>query len=172
MNKYSSLLVDNLMEKSSQKFYLKIIEKLFTTGIPFNSPHKFKFLEMSDNKTRLQLPLIKHNKNHLGGIHACATATLGELPAGLTLVKRFGSSKYRLILEELHADYIKQAKEDLVGEVQVEEEEFVRIESELEEHGVCEINLITNILNTKEEIIAVIQTKWHMKDWRDVRFKD
>jgi len=171
MNKYSTLLVNNLLEKSEQKVYLKLLEKLFVTGIPFNIPHKLRFLELTESKTRLLLPYIRYNKNHLGGIHACATATVGEFPAGLTLVKHFGSSQYRIILEELHINYIRQAREDLVGEVIIDQLDLNRLKEELLNSGASKIKLITNVMTIHDEITAVVQSSWQMKDWREVKYK-
>jgi hypothetical protein len=104
-------------------------------------------------------------------MHACGIATLGEYPAGLTLIKRFGSSKYRLIMEDLQANYIKQAKEELVGEVIADKEELLRVEKELSSQDSSKITLVTNILNTHDEIVAVVQTTWQMKNWKSVTFK-
>ena len=171
MNKKLSFLVDNLLDKSETRLALKALEKLFNTGIPFNMPHKFKFLELSDNKTQLKLPYKRVNQNHLGGMHACAIATLGEYPAGLSLIKRFGSSKYRLIMSKLEGDYIKQGRGDITGVVEIDESEFSRVENELTENDQSEIIISTNILNTNDEVIAVIQTTWQLKNWDKVSFK-
>lgn len=171
MNKKMSKMIDKLLGSSNNKLGLMTIQKLFNSGIPFNLPHKFKFLELSDKKTRLQLPHIRKNQNHLGGIHACAIATLGEYPAGLTLIKKFGSSTYRLIMDEIHVNYLKQAKEALVGEVLVDEEELSRVESELKSENISKITIPTNILNKNNEVVAVVQTTWQLKNWDKVTFK-
>ncbi len=171
MNKTMTNLVDKLLENGHKKPVLKILEKIFNNGIPFNLPHKFIFKEITDKKIQLILPYIKKNKNHLGGIHACATATLGEYSAGLSLIRRFGSSKYRLIMEELHADYIKQVKEEVIGVVELDEAEKERIEKELNETGSCKVDISTNILNQNDEVIAVVQTKWQLKSWNKVTYK-
>lgn len=171
MHKIVSEITDQLLQKSDNPVALKALEKLFNSGIPFNNLHKFKFIELSDKKTLLKLPYIKANKNHLGGIHACASATLGEYPAGLTLIKRFGSSKYRLVMSKMQADYIKQAKEELYGIVEIEEEEFERIETELQEQDKSEITIVTTIQTKDEEVIAIIQTSWQLKNWKKVTYK-
>ena len=171
MNKKLSNLIDKLLLKSDSIIALKAIEKLFNIGIPFNLPHKFKFIELTEQKTRLLLPYKRVNQNHLGGMHACAIATLGEYPAGLALIKRFGSSKYRLIMSKLEGDYLKQGRENLFGDVSIDEDEFIRIENELKSSDVSEITISTNILNMKEEVIAVIQTTWQLKNWNKVSFK-
>jgi acyl-coenzyme A thioesterase PaaI-like protein len=171
MNRKLSKIIDKLLINSEKALALKALEKIFNTGIPFNMPHKFKFEELSDKKTRMSLPHKRVNQNHLGGMHACAIATLGEYPAGLTLIKRFGSSRYRLIMGRLQGDYIKQGREKLTGEVIVDSDEFERVEKELTESDKSEITLTTNILNQADEVIAVIQTTWQLKNWSSVTFK-
>lgn len=163
-------IVDKLLESSENKASLLALEKLFNNNIPFNLPHKFKFVEMSHDKTVLKLPSIRKNKNHLGGIHACATATLGEYPAGLSLIKHLGISKYRLIMKKLEADYFKQSKDAITGEVEIDHDELERVKEELSKEDKAEITIATTIKNTNEEVIAVVQTTWQLKNWDKVTY--
>lgn len=162
--------VDKLISNSENKAALLAIEKIFNNRIPFNLPHKFKFLELSESITRLKLPYKKVNQNHLGGMHACAITTLGEYPAGLSLIKRFGSKKYRLIMNKLEADYIKQAMGELIGDVEIDLDEFDRLEMELKTQDKATIVMVTNIKNDADEVIAVVQTHWQLKNWNKVSF--
>ncbi|MBD63773.1 MAG: DUF4442 domain-containing protein [Halobacteriovoraceae bacterium] len=171
MNKQLSKLLDKLMAGSESKTKLVALETLFNQGIPFNIPHKFKFVEISHQKTVLKLPYIKKNKNHLGGLHACAVATLGEYPAGLTLVKKFGMSRYRLIMRRIQVEYFKQAKEALLGEVIVNHQELDQFGQQLQSEDMVEVEMTTNILNKSEEVIAVVHTVWQIKNWKKVSFK-
>lgn len=171
MNKKIALIIDKLLSQSHNSVTLKALEKLFNTGIPFTLPHKFKFIEMSDKYTRLRLPDIRKNRNHLGGLHACAIATLGEYVAGLSLIKHVGSSKYRLVMRKIEVNYFKQAKESLIGVYEVDHEELKRVEIELSSGDKTEIHMAANILNKKEEVIAVVETTWQLKNWTKVRYK-
>lgn len=171
MKKNIMNLIDKLLTSSESKVALKALEKLFNSGIPFNLLHKFQFIELSHDRTILKLPGIRKNKNHLGGIHACATATLGEYPAGLSLVKHVGVSKYRFIMKKLEADYFKQSKSAVTGEVEIDHKELDRVRKELSESDKSEIIIVTNIKNLDEEVIAVIQTTWQLKHWDKVLYK-
>lgn len=171
MNRKISKVIDKLLDSSDSKVTLKTLETLFNTGIPFNLPHKFRFVELSDSKTLLKLPAIHKNKNHLGGLHACAIATLGEYPAGLTLIKKFGSSRYRLIMRRLQAEYFKQAREAVYGEVIVNHQELDEISYQLNHNDKAEITMTTNILDEHQEVLAVVQTTWQLKNWDKVSFK-
>jgi acyl-coenzyme A thioesterase PaaI-like protein len=171
MNTKLSQYTDKLLKNSSQAFALKIIEKIFNIGIPFNFSRSFKLIELSEVKTKIKMPCIRANKNHLGGMHACAIATLGEYAAGLSLIKRFGSSDYRLIMKELKTDYIKQASNDLYGEVTIEKAELDQVESIIATDEKASISVLTNILNAQDEVVAVVQTEWQLKGWQAVTFK-
>ena len=171
MNNKVFKLIDKLFLSSENSLTLKTLEKLFNVSIPFNGPHKFKFIELSQNRSRIKLPLIRKNKNHLGGMHACAIATLGEYPAGLALIKCFGSTSYRIVLKKIAVDYIKQGNTDLTGVVDFPKDEKERIKKELNENQKSDILVVTNILNAKEEVVAKVETTWQLKDWNAVSFK-
>ncbi|MAX66202.1 MAG: DUF4442 domain-containing protein [Bacteriovoracaceae bacterium] len=171
MNKKISEFVDSLLSNSNKKLVLKTLEKLFNSGIPFNLPHKFKFIELSQQQTIIELPFIKKNKNHLGGQHACAIATLGEYPAGLSIIKFFGSSSYRIILKELHTHYFQQGRGKLQGRVDVQKYNFKEFKEQLDSHTSVDITLTTEIYNTDQEVIAEVTTTWQLKPWTKVTFK-
>lgn len=93
-------LIDKLMANPT-KLNLVALDKVLRLGIPFNAPHGFAIRNISPDEVKVSLPNRKLNHNHIGGIHACAMATVGEYCAGLSLLSRFGISKYRLIMSEL-----------------------------------------------------------------------
>ena len=163
--------IDKMLLQSEKNYALKIIEKFFNIGIPFNQSHNFQYIELTDNKTLVKLPFIKANKNHLGGIHACAIATLGEYSAGLTLVKKYGNSKYRIVMKDLKVEFDKQAKENLYGEVIPSSDIFQQGEKELKETSKGLFKLHTKIKNEEDIVIANVYTTWQLKNWKQVTFK-
>ena len=170
MKKKLTQMVDKLLQNSENKLSLASLELIMNRFIPFNHPHKFKFIELSDKRTQVRIPYIKNNKNHLGGLHACSIATAGEYAAGLSLIKRFGISKYRLIMGSLRAEYHKQAITDLTSKVSLDQAEVDRILSELKEHNKTEIELCAKLYNDSEECIAEVFTTWQLKNWDKVTF--
>ena len=162
-------IVDKLLGSSESKLGLIVLQKVLNSAIPFNLPHKFKFIELSEIKTRISMPYIKNNRNHLGGIHACAIAALGEYTSGLAVLKSFGFTKYRIILSDLHVNYIKQAKEIVTGDVSIEKDELKRVKAELSSEGISEITLATNIINHNDEIVSVVQSTWQLKSWDQIK---
>ena len=171
MSKKLFQFVDKLLESSHKPMTLKVIEKLFIQGIPFNKPHGFKFTKLDFEEVEVFLPYKRLNKNHLNTMHACAIATLGEFPAGLTLTKNLGSTKYRYVMTELTSTYHKHANTDLRGLSKLPKDKLDKLMNELSDEGVGTITLITNIFNTKNEEVATVQTQWQIKDWNKVKKK-
>lgn len=171
MNKKISKLIDQLLEKAHKPMTLKLIEKLFINGIPFNKPHGFKFKKIDDKEVIIFLPYKRLNKNHLNTMHACAIATLGEFPAGLVLTKNLGSANYRYVMTELKATYEKHANTDLLGSSKLPQRKLNALLKELEQKGVGKIILTTDITNTRDERVAIIQTEWQIKSWDKVKRK-
>lgn len=171
MKKITDKLVDKLLTESSNPLKLKILQKIFNTGIAFNIPHGFKFINLTDSSAQISLPYKRLNMNHLSGIHACAIATLGEYPAGLSLIKNFSPSKHRLIMKKLNAEYFLQAREDLLGTAKITKEEVERLKKEIELNEKSEVLMETEITNSQNEVVAIIQTTWQIKSWNQVSFK-
>ena len=74
--KFAFNLLDKLINKPTS-LNLMALNKVLALGIPFNAPHGFKIKEINDDAVIITLPNRKLNHNHLGGIHACAMATVG-----------------------------------------------------------------------------------------------
>ncbi|HXH75279.1 MAG TPA: DUF4442 domain-containing protein [Bacteriovoracaceae bacterium] len=164
-------LIDALLARPG-RFNLMTLNKVLTFGIPFNAPHGFKIKELSAEKVVISLPNKKLNHNHLGGIHACAMATVGEFCAGMSLLTTFGISRYRLILAELHVQYTYQGRTDLEGSCLISQIDKALLTQSLDQDGkyLQELKTIIKDVNAKE--VAVITTLWQIKDWKKVNTKD
>ena len=151
---------------------LMILNKVLTVGIPFNAPHGFKIKEMSKDQVRISLPNRKLNHNHLGGVHACAMATVGEYCAGMTLLAFFGASKFRFILSELNVKYTYQGRTDLEGTCSVHQVNRDVVQKALEAEGKFLQPMITMIRDKSGKDVATITTTWQIKAWDKVKTKD
>jgi len=152
-------------------FNLLALDKLLRFAIPFNAPHGFKLKRINAEEVIIALPNRKLNHNHLGGIHACAMATVGEYCAGMSLLTSFGISKYRLILSELSVKYTYQGRTDLEGFCSPTQIDVNKVSEGLASEGkyLQELKTIIRDLNGKE--VAVVTTLWQLKDWEKVKTK-
>jgi hypothetical protein len=107
----------------------------------------------------------------LGGIHACAMATVGEYCAGMSLLKIFGISKYRLILSELSVKYTYQGRVELEGICLPTQIDNEKVKKGLEVDGKFFQELKTVIREVNGQEVAVVTTLWQLKDWEQVKTK-
>ena len=163
-------LIDKLLAKPDA-VNLAVLDKILRIGIPFNAPHGLKLKKISSEEIVISLPNRKLNHNHLGGIHACAMATVGEYCAGVSILKSFGISKYRLIMSELSVKYSYQGRMDLEGVCSPEQIDIDEARRELEREGKYFQELKTIIRDLSGKEVAVVTTMWQMKNWDQVKTK-
>ncbi len=162
-------LIDKLMANPT-KLNLVALDKVLRLGIPFNAPHGFTIRQISDEEVRVSLPNRKLNHNHIGGIHACAMATVGEYCAGLSLLSKFGISKYRLIMSELSVNYTWQGRTHLEGVCSPIVINEAAIKATLEAGETYSQPLETIIREEKSgKEVARVKTTWQLKPWGQVK---
>lgn len=164
-------LIDKLLSQSESPLNIMALDKVLTFGIPFNAPHGFKIRSIDSKEVVIELPNRRLNHNHLGGIHACAIATLGEFCGGMGLLKFFGISKYRLIMSELKAEYKYQGRKALVGKSQINFDRE-RIQNEIEQTGKSTQTVSTTVYDRDGQEVAVVTTTWQLKKWDLVKTKN
>lgn len=138
-------------------------------GIPFNSSHAFKILEVSNNRTRLKQKLSWFNKNHLRGMHACAISTIGELSAGLLMMKNFSPKKYRFILKNLNTEYLYQGRTHLFTECEINLEDLKAYQVKIAQEGIVEIKLLTSLFDKEDRLVSKVESLWQIKSWDQVK---
>jgi acyl-coenzyme A thioesterase PaaI-like protein len=163
-------LIDRLLAKPDS-LNIAILDKVLCIGIPFNAPHGFKIKNISEEEVVISLPYKKLNHNHLRGIHACAIATVGEFCAGLSLLKIFGISKYRLILSELNVKYLYQGRVELEGYCSPLQIDVENAHKALDAEGKYLQSLKTIIRDLDGNHIAEVSTVWQLKIWDQVKTK-
>ncbi|MGK0367809.1 MAG: acyl-coenzyme A thioesterase PaaI-like protein [Thermoproteota archaeon] len=148
---------------------LFMLSKAFQTAIPFNSPHKLSFKYINENEVHTEAKYIRKNKNHLGGIHACAMATIGELAAGTLIIQKFGMIDYRIIMSKIEATYHYQAKTDIVSKAKFTPEELTRMDADIKKDGVSLVELSSELYDTQDNHVATVTTCWQLKEWTKVK---
>lgn len=163
-------MIDKLLANPTS-FNLTALNKILRFGIPFNAPHGFKIKMLNKDAVVISLPNRKLNHNHIGGVHACAMATVGEYCAGMSLLSSFGISKYRLILSELNVKYTYQGRVELEGICSPQQIDVEKAKSALATEGkyLQELKTIIRDLDGKE--VAEVTTIWQLKNWEQVKTK-
>ena len=162
------LLLQQVDESAWSKWKLNFI---LARIIPFNAKHGIKFKTSTADSLTCAIPHRKANLNHLGGIHACALATVGELSAGLLLLKKIDLSKYRLIMADLQVNYHYQAKLACTSTAKLSLESLNSLEQKLQADGVYTLSLVSDVNDISGNHIASVTTTWQLKSWKLVKTK-
>lgn len=163
-------MIDKLLANPT-KMNVMALDKILKVGIPFNAPHGFKIKSLSRDGVIIALPNRKLNHNHIGGIHACAMATVGEYCAGLSLLTSFGISKYRLIMSDMRVKYTYQGRVDLEGFCSPHQIDVEKVAAGLEAEGKYSQELKTVIRDLNGKEVAEVTTVWQLKNWEQVKTK-
>lgn len=147
------------------------VANLLKLVIPFNAPHGFHLAALNKDEVRIELPNNKLNQNHVGGVHACAIATLGEFCAGLTLARHLGLTRYRFLLAKLQVDYHKQGRTRLTGVARLDVARVDQLKEELKTSEKLLFEHHTEISDAAGDKIADVISVWQIKDWNKVRLK-
>ena len=150
---------------------IKLLNPVLRQVIPFNRPHKIALVSVDETKVTASIPNKRVNHNHLGGIHACAIATLGEFCAGLALTKHFPIMKYRPIMKNLSIDYLYQGKSELKGESIINQNDIDRVKGELINEPKSFIDMNTSIYDKDKNLVAKVTSVWQIKSWKSVKTK-
>lgn len=134
--------------------------------IPFNKPHQISITALEKYATSVRLPLKRKNKNHLGGMHACALATACEYVCGITLIRNLTPEKFRLILKNLTVEYEHQARTDLYIRFELPEDSISNIMTQLTMNGVYMETFIVNVTDVNHKTICNASVTWQLKAWQ------
>lgn len=161
--------LSELLKRSDSPLALKALQKIFDFKIPFNGPHGIKIKKITQAEAVAFLPNKRSNKNHLGTIHACAMATLGEFPAGLLLIKNLDAAKFRVVMTKLEASYLKRATTSLRGVCKTDEKQIREVLDQLNQGIPGQIQMSSQIIDDKDQIVANILTSWQLKAWDQIK---
>lgn len=140
--------------------------------IPFNKPHRFRIVSVTDTELKVRLPYIRKNFNHIRGLHACALATVSEFCTGLVLISRLDSQKYRLIMQRMEMDYHFQGKMDSYATFSITEEWLnEQIINPLVSQDSVVVNCEIKIHDKEGNHLTTGHIFWQVKDWKKVRTK-
>lgn len=156
----------------SSSFYLRLLNWQMRRMIPFNKPHGFQIMELTDTEIRTRIPYTKRNFNHIKGLHATAMATLCEFTSGFLLISRIDPRKYRIILTKLKMEYFYQGKTDGFGSFRLSDEWIEEnIYKVLESDESTVVECPVKIVDSQGNHLATGISHWQVKNWLKVKTK-
>ncbi len=150
-------------------FQLWKLNFMILRGIPFNRPHGLKILKIDSTEAQVKLPFWRINQNHIRGMHACALATLSEYTTGLVLLKKLGSSKYRLIMKSMKMEYFYQAKMDAIAKYSISDAQLSEIHSRLETEEKYLLVAEVKVHDVQGNHLCTGFIEWQLKPWNSVK---
>ena len=162
-----------ILEKAKHSaFWLWVLNRAHPQLVPFNRPHGFRIVEISDHHLKTQIPYRKSNLNHVRGLHACALATISEFATGFLLLSHLDIKKYRLIMQRIEMDYHYQGKMDAFAEFTTSEAWYEEnIVGPLRASESVVIPCIVKIHDANGNHLTTGKVFWQIKDWAKVKTK-
>lgn len=164
---------DKILQKAkTSSFYRAVLNLSLTRMIPFNKPHGFKIVEISDFKIKTLIPYRRSNFNHIRGLHACSLATISEFTTGFLLISNLDMKKYRLIMPRLEMDYHYQGKMDSYAQFSISQEWLnENIITPLKSQDAVIVPCEVKIHDAQGNHLTTGKIFWQIKSWDKVKTK-
>lgn len=165
--------IDKLIQRAKTSKWGRIkLNFLLQRFIPFNRPHGFKVVSISDYEVKVKIPYWRINQNHLKGLHACCLATAAEYCSGFLLLHKLGMKNYRLIMESMNVSYKYQGKTEAYAIFKIDEEDFQsNVLRPLKEEGIVYKKCVIEVHDISGNLLCEAQTNWQIKTWDKVKTK-
>jgi len=105
----------NKLEKLPHWLCYLLLNYLLGLKVKFVGTAKVRCLHLSADKAVFKLANRRKVRNHIGTIHAAATALVAETATGMALAMHLPDDKLPL-LKSMHIDYLSRTKGDLIAE--------------------------------------------------------
>lgn len=152
----------------NSRFGRWLLNRKMSRIIPFNRPHGITIVSLKNGHCVCCLPFIKRNFNHLGGLHACALATVAEYSAGLLLVNAFDMKCYRIIMVSINVKYHRQGLMDCLASSQCVQDVMDDLKNTIKAQGKGLILLESLLHDVDGHLLATVNTKWQLKLWKKI----
>ena len=115
-----------------------------------------------ERRVRLVMPLADIHKNHVGAAYAGSIFVIGEIAAAGIVRCTYGSKNYIPILSKAEITYIRPAKEDLVVDVSMTQEEAEEKIAYVQKNGKGKIPLQIPIQDASGRIVAEMSISMYL----------
>lgn len=134
-----------------------LLSLLFGRTIKFAGTAGVQVEQLDWHKSRLKLPNRKKVQNHIGSVHAAATALLGESASGFLLGMHVPDDKIPL-LKSMQIQYLKRSTGALTAQAQLDDAQISQIRSE--EKGEVVIRVLIKDQLGVEPVEALFTWAW------------
>lgn len=163
--------LDRLVIKARRSsFYRALLNLLLKRTIPFNRPHRLSIVELSPEKVAVQIPFVRSNQNHVGGLHACVMATAAEFASGLLMMQHAPVAEFRLIMKSLSMEYHYQGRAAAVAVCEGSTDWiFKNISEPLSTLDAVTVNAQSEVYDIDNNHLCTGTIQWHIKYWKAIK---
>ncbi len=111
------------INRLSDGWRVRLLTLFFGRVIKFAGTAKVRIDQLTFEQSTLVLKNRRRVQNHIGSVHAAATALLGESATGFLIGLHVPDDKIPL-LKSMHVDYIKRSSGDLTAVATVSDEQI------------------------------------------------
>ena len=152
--------------------YLKLLNFALGKKIPFNRPHGFRVVALTDRSVKVLIPYKRVNFNHIRGLHACGLATISEFATGMVLLNTLDPNEYRIIMQRMEMDYHHQGKMNAYAYFQLTDEWLEQeVINPLKEKDSVVVKCEVKIHDAQDNHLTTGQIYWQVKNWSKVKTK-
>jgi len=147
-------MVDKLNSKPQWLRY-RLLSFALGKTVKFVGTAGVKCLHLSQDKSIFRLANRKKVRNHIGTVHAAASALVAETATGMALAMHIPDGKIP-VLKAMHIDYVKRSTGGLTATAYLTEEQI----TQLHQLDKGEIRINCEVLDEKEIEPVVCQMDW------------
>ena len=143
------------LNKKPEWLRYRLLSFALGTTVKFVGTAGVKCLYLGEDKSIFQLKNKKKVRNHIGTIHATATALVAETATGMALGMHIPDDKIPL-LKSMKIDYLKRTKGGLTAEAQLTEEQIKSLHTD--EKGSMMIDC--KVVDEEQNVPVQCQMEW------------
>ncbi|WP_026317764.1 DUF4442 domain-containing protein [Algicola sagamiensis] len=119
----------SFISRLPQKWQSFLLSQLFNRQVKFAGTAGIRVMSLSNDGCHLQLNNKKRVQNHIGSVHAAATALLAESASGIAFGYHVPDDKIPL-LKTMHINYVKRSSGNLTAQAQLTPEQIEQVTSQ------------------------------------------
>ena len=127
------------INRFSPRFRQPLMSFVFGRVIKFAGTASISIPQLEFKASVLQLKNRRKVQNHIGSVHAAATALLGESATGFLIGLHIPDDKIPL-LKSMHVDYVKRSQGDLIAKATVTDQQIEQMRNS--EKGEVSVNVV------------------------------
>jgi len=98
------------MERAPKSVSFPLFSALLPQILPITSGMGLRIVALNDDEARVEMPLKRKTRNHVGGVYLGALLIVAEVTMALYVMRRFRPSGYRVLIKGVTSENTAQAR--------------------------------------------------------------